>query len=285
MSYCNQCPNRCNIDRDLNIGGCGVKNKVKIAKYYLHPYEEPMISGCNGSGCVFFSGCSLKCTFCQNYELSREARGIEFTVNQLAEIFKQLENDGAHNINLVNPTHYTEQIINALEIYRPNIPIVWNTHGYETLETLKKADPYIDVYLTDLKYFSPNRSFRYAKKANYFEVAEKAVKFMLASKKPVIEDGLMKKGVIVRHLVLPQNVDESVKILHFLKDILGNNYLSIMAQYTPFGFLDDTPELKRKITKREYKTVTDYALSLGFENLFLQDEDSCDTSFIPKWDF
>lgn len=285
MAECNLCPNRCGIDRDLFIGGCGVKNTVKIAKYYLHPYEEPLISGTNGSGCVFFAGCSLKCTFCQNYELSHEARGKEFSIPELAEIFKKLENDGAHNINLVNPTHYSTQIIKALDIYRPNIPIVWNTHGYEAPDTLKLVDPYVDVYLTDLKYFKPSRSLRYAKKSNYFEVARVAVKFMLESKQPQISDGLMKKGVIVRHLVLPQNIDESLAILQFLKDIIGNNYLSLMAQYTPFGNLDNTPELKRKITKREYKTVVDMAMELGFENLFLQDEKSCDTVFIPKWDF
>ncbi len=285
MAECTLCPNRCGIDRDLFVGGCGVKNTVKIAKYYLHPYEEPLISGTNGSGCVFFAGCSLKCTFCQNYELSHEARGKEFSILDLAEIFKKLENDGAHNINLVNPTHYSTQIIKALDIYRPNIPIVWNTHGYEALDTLKLVDPYVDVYLTDLKYFKPSRSQRYAKKSNYFEVAKIAVKFMLESKKPLISDGLMKKGVIVRHLVLPQNVDESLAILQFLSSVIGKNYLSLMAQYTPFGNLDGTPELKRKITKREYKTVVDMAMELGFENLFLQDEKSCDTAFIPKWDF
>lgn len=285
MSLCSICPNACGIDRDSVAGGCGVKSDIVIAKYYLHPFEEPPVSGKNGSGCVFFGGCSLKCAFCQNYELSHNARGKVFSVNELAEIFKKLEADGAHNINLVNPTHYALKIIEALEIYRPNIPIVWNTHGYESIETLKTVDDYVDVYLPDLKYYSPTRSYRYAKKKNYFEVASQAIKFMLERKRPMFENGLIKKGVIVRHLVLPQNVDDSYKIIEFLSPILGDNYLSVMSQYTPYGNLDGLPELKRKITEREYRSVVDKALALGIENLYLQDMDSCDTAFIPKWDF
>ncbi len=285
MSICTTCPNACKVDRDRTVGGCGVKNDIIIAKYYLHPYEEPPVSGTNGSGCVFFAGCSLKCAFCQNYELSHNARGKVFSVEELADIFKKLEQGGAHNINLVNPTHYSVQIVEALKIYKPNIPIVWNTHGYETIETLKIVDPYVDVYLTDLKYFSPSRSYRYAKKSDYFEVAKKAVKFMLESKKPIFEDGLMKQGVIVRHLILPQNVDDSARILDFLKDVIGDNYLSLMSQYTPYGDLTGLPELKRKITAREYRAVLDKAISLGFKNIFLQDESSAKEDFIPTWDF
>lgn len=285
MSICTTCPNACKIDRDRFIGGCGVKNDIVIAKYYLHPYEEPPVSGTKGSGCVFFGGCSLKCAFCQNYELSHNGRGKVFSVQELADIFRKLEQDGAHNVNLVNPTHYSLQIIKALQIYRPKIPIVWNTHGYESLETLNLVNSYVDVYLTDLKYFKSSRSFRYAKKQDYFAVAEKAVKFMLNAKKPIMEDGLIKQGVIVRHLILPQNVDESFSILEFLKDIIGDNYLSLMSQYTPYGDLTGLPELKRKITAREYRTVLDKALSLGFKNMFLQDESSAKEDFIPTWDF
>lgn len=283
---CNLCPNKCNIDRDNFVGGCGVKRDIVIAKYYLHPYEEPVISGTKGSGCVFFGGCSLKCAFCQNYELSHNARGKVFSVNELAEIFRKLELDGAHNINLVNPTHYSDKIIEALNIYKPNIPIVWNTHGYERLETLKAVDCYVDVYLPDLKYFKPSRSKRYAKKEDYFSVASKAVEFMLRSKtEPVIENGILKRGVVVRHLILPQNIDESLEILEFLSDKIGDNYLSVMSQYTPYGNLEGLPELKRKITAREYARVLDKAQSLGFKNLFLQDESSSGEEFIPSWDF
>lgn len=285
MSICTICPNNCAVDRDKFSGACGVKNDVVIAKYYLHPYEEPCISGKNGSGCVFFAGCSLKCAFCQNYELSHEARGKIFSVLELAEIFKRLENMGAHNVNLVNPTHYTKQIIDALNIYRPNIPVVWNTHGYEKIETLEKINDYVDVYLTDLKYFKPSRSKRYCKKEDYFEVASKAVKFMCDNKEFKFCGDLMVKGVVVRHLVLPQNVDESLKILEFLKGIIGEHYLSVMAQYTPFGKLDNLPELTRKITRREYDLVVDKLEELNFERVYLQEMQSSGTNFIPDWDF
>ena len=285
MSYCKACPNNCGIDRDLKIGGCGVSNQIKLAKYQLHFYEEPVISGTKGSGAVFFSGCSLNCAFCQNYELSHQARGKVFSVNELADIFKRLEEMGAHNINLVNPTHYTLQIIEALKIYRPNRPIVWNTHGFETLQNLSIIDPYVDIYLPDVKYFTPSRALRYTKKQNYFEYAKEAVEFMLKSKKPILQDGLLKQGVVVRHLVLPENTDDSVKILEFLRPVIGENYLSIMSQYTPFGQIEAFKELNRKITKREYQKVVDKAQSLDFKNIFLQDFTSSSQEFIPDWDY
>lgn len=285
MSVCTVCPNNCKVDREKYNGGCGVTNQIKLAKYALHFYEEPVISGKNGSGAVFFSGCSLNCAFCQNYELSHKARGKEFSIDELALIFKELEEMGANNINLVNPTHYSLQIIKALDKYRPNIPIVWNTHGYETLQNLSIIDPYVDIYLPDLKYYTPSRAFRYTKKENYFERAKDAISFMLNAKKPVMENGLLKRGVIVRHLVLPENTDDSIKILEFLRPIIGDNYLSIMSQYTPFGNIENLKELNRKITRREYQKVVDKALSLGFENLFLQDFTSSGEEFIPDWDY
>ena len=285
MSVCTVCPNNCKVDRDAKAGGCGVTNQIKLAKYALHFYEEPVISGENGSGAVFFSGCSLNCAFCQNYELSHKARGKEFSIDGLATIFKELEEMGANNINLVNPTHYSLQIVKALDKYRPNIPIVWNTHGYETLQNLSIIDPYVDIYLPDLKYYTPSRARRYTKKENYFERAKDAISFMLNAKKPVMENGLLKRGVIVRHLVLPENTDDSIKILEFLRPIIGDNYLSIMSQYTPFGSIENLKELNRKITRREYQKVVDKALSLGFENLFLQDFTSSGEEFIPDWDY
>lgn len=285
MSVCTVCPNNCKVDRDTKAGGCGVTNQIKLAKYALHFYEEPVISGENGSGAVFFSGCSLNCAFCQNYELSHKARGKEFSIDGLATIFKELEEMGANNINLVNPTHYSLQIVKALDKYRPNIPIVWNTHGYETLQNLSIIDPYVDIYLPDLKYYTPSRARRYTKKENYFECAKDAISFMLNAKKPVMENGLLKRGVIVRHLVLPENTDDSIKILEFLRPIIGDNYLSIMSQYTPFGSIENLKELNRKITRREYQKVVDKALSLGFENLFLQDFTSSGEEFIPDWDY
>lgn len=285
-SFCSLCPNRCNVDKSTDKGFCGTDDKIYIAKYYLHKYEEPIISGSNGSGTIFFCGCCLKCVFCQNYELSRNLRGKEFTVAELADIFKKLEDDGAHNVNLVNPTHYSDKIIQALEIYRPNLPIVYNTHGYENIEILSKINDYIDIYLPDIKFFSPALSKRYTSKENYFEVACKAIEFMAKNKPTKIgQDGLMKSGVIVRHLVLPQAVSDSKKILDWFTRIKDIAHINIMSQYTPFGQIDNFPELKRKLTKREYESVLDYAISLGIENSFYQGFLSADEKYIPNWDF
>lgn len=284
-SPCSLCPNDCKVDRKSRVGVCGAYDKVKIAKYYLHKFEEPIISGKNGSGTVFFCGCPMKCVFCQNYELSRNLRGKEISTNELADIFKHLEQMGAHNINLVSPTHYADKIIEALEIYKPNIPIVYNTSGYEKLDLLVELDKYVDVYLPDIKFFSPALSKRYSNKENYFEIASKAIEFM--ANKPIIfgQDGLLKSGTIVRHLVLPQAVSDSKKILDWFSTLKDKAYLHVMSQYTPFGDIKDFPELNRKITKREYQNVIDYAISLGIENMFYQKYESADTKYIPKWDY
>lgn len=283
---CLLCPNTCKVDKNLNKGFCGTDNNIIIAKYYLHKFEEPMISGKKGSGTIFFCGCSLKCVFCQNYELSRSMRGKIISINELVDIIKELESLGAHNINLVNPTHYSDQIVKALKIYKPNIPIVYNTHGYENVEILKQLDEYVDVYLPDIKFFSPFVSKRYSGKEKYFEIASKAIEFMVKSK-PLIfgSDGLIKSGVIVRHLVLPQNVNDSKKILEWFANIKDLAYINIMSQYTPFGDVDVFPELKRKLTKREYESVIDYAISLGLEKMLYQDYKSASAEYIPTWDY
>lgn len=282
---CNLCPNNCNVNRSEKKGFCGETNAVRIAKYYLHPYEEPVISGENGSGTVFFCGCSLKCVFCQNYELSRSMRGTEITVSRLAEIFKELEDNGAHNVNLVTATHFIPEIIEAFKIYKPKIPVVYNTHSYENLSALSEIEPYVDVFLPDLKFFSPAVSSRYTGKQDYFSVASEAVKFMLEKKKTVIENGLMKSGVIVRHLILPLNKQDSKKIVEwFLQNRKNGAYFSLMSQYVPYGNLEKTPELKRKITKKEYADVLDVILSSDFDDCFIQSEDSQSVDFIPKWD-
>lgn len=284
-NLCNLCPNLCNVDRTKVKGSCGANDNLKIAKYYLHPFEEPFISGENGSGTIFFTGCSLKCVFCQNYELSRNARGIEISIDRLVEIFKELEDKGAHNINLVTATHFADKIIKALEIYKPSIPIVYNTHAYENLDVLAELDKYVDVYLPDLKFFSPDVSFRYTGKKNYFDVAINNINFMANKKLNFSEDGMIKSGTVVRHLVLPQNVTDSKKIIDALYQIKDKIYLNVMSQYTPFGEIDKFFELQRKLTKREYETVIDYALSCGFTNLLYQKQVSADTEYIPKWDF
>ena len=282
---CTLCPNGCKIDKKITSGFCGTDDTIKIAKYYLHKFEEPVISGQNGSGTIFFCGCSLKCVFCQNYELSRNLRGKQISVLELVNIFKELEDMGAHNINLVNPTHYSNKIVEALTIYKPKIPILYNTHGYENIEILQEIDKFIDIYLPDIKFFSPVISKRYCGKENYFEVASKAISFM--AKKPFImgENNLLKSGTIVRHLVLPQNTSDSKKILDWFTSIKDQVYINVMSQYTPFGNIENYKELQRKLTQREYNAVIDYAISLGIENMYYQKMESSNTCYIPKWDY
>ena len=284
---CNLCPNNCNVNRkNGEIGACGVDSNIKIAKYYLHPFEEPVISCKNGSGTVFFTGCSLKCVYCQNYDLSRNKRGKIITPNNLADIFKELVSLGADNINLVTPTHYVDEIVKAFEIYRPNIPIIYNTHAYENIETLEKIDKYINVYLPDIKFYSSKTSLRYTGKENYFQVASKAVSYMMNAKKTVIENGKMTSGVIVRHLILPLNRNDSVEVLKWFKQNAKNNaYFSLMAQYTPYGDYEKYPELSRKITKKEYDYVFNALNELDITNAFIQQRDSASEKFIPVWDF
>ena len=284
-NICNLCPNTCKIDKTIQKGACGTSDDIYIAKYYLHPFEEPCVSGNKGSGTIFFCGCSLKCVFCQNYPLSRNQTGKQISVEQLANVFKELEDMGAHNINLVNPTHYSNKIVDALKIYKPNIPIVYNTHGYENLEVLEKINDYIDVYLPDIKFYSPSISRRYTGKENYFEVTSKAIEFM--ANKPLVfgQDGMIKSGTIVRHLILPQNVSDSKKILEWFSQIKDKAYINIMSQYTPCGEIEKFKELQRKLTKREYDTVIDYALSLGIEKAFYQKLESADETYIPHWDY
>lgn len=285
--HCKICPIECNADRDNGVGYCGQSNKIKIAKYYLHTFEEPPISGKNGSGTVFFCGCSLKCVFCQNYQLSRSLTGKEISPSQLAEIFKELEDMGAHNVNLVTPAHFVRQIVEALKIYHPKVPIVYNTHSYEKVETLKIIDPYVDIYLPDLKFFSPELSKRYTGKDDYFSVASKAISFMLNSKKTVFDsDGMLKQGVVVRHMIMPLGVKDSKALLSwFAQNKVNGAYLSLMGQYTPFGENENFPELKRPITKREYQRVYEHLLSLKITDYFAQELGSASESFIPKWDF
>lgn len=281
---CSLCPVSCGTDRKIAAGYCGVSG-IKIAKYYLHPFEEPCISFNKGSGCIFFCGCSLKCVFCQNYSLSRAERGKIISVEELAAIFKELEDIGADNINLVNPTHYVEDIIKALEIYRPSIPVVYNTHGYEKIETLKKIDKYVDIYLPDLKFIDSFLSKRYTGKANYSEYALPAIKFMSQKKKSFDTNGKMLSGCIIRHLILPQATYDSVEIVKFVATLSHEVVFSLMSQYTPYGEIEGYKELQRRITKREYDRVLFAVKANGLDNVYLQDELSADEKYIPQWDY
>lgn len=282
---CNLCPRKCNVNRDLKSGFCGVSNTLKAARAQLHFWEEPIISGTNGSGTIFFSGCNLKCVYCQNYNISKENFGKDITTQRLAEIFKELENAGAHNINLVTPSHYVKQIVEALNIYKPKIPVVYNTSGYDSVEELKMLEGYVDVYLTDLKYYSSELSQKYSSAKNYFEVCSLAIKEMIRQQpKNVMENGLIKKGVIIRHMVLPNCINDSFKVLDWIKNNLGEDVIvSVMGQYTPYFNASKFPEINRKLKPVEYKLVINHFNKLGLKNGFMQSLDSADENFIPPF--
>ena len=291
---CNLCPRNCFVDReDGKIGYCGQTDKVRIARAALHMWEEPCISGKEGSGTVFFCGCPLRCIFCQNHrialgkEKSGEKIGKEVSVNRLKEIFLELQEIGANNINLVTGTHYIPQIVDALKVAKEEglkIPIVYNTSGYEKLESLKLLEGLVDIYLPDMKYVSKEISKEYSNASDYFEVASKALEEMVRQVGEAEFDsrGYMAKGVIVRHLVLPGNTKDSKAVLDYLWNTYGNRiYISIMNQYTPMEQIKNHPLLNRKVTKREYSKVVNYALSLGWENAFIQEGETAMESFIP----
>lgn len=286
MFICNQCPRKCNIDRDLSFGVCGVGSAYRVARAALHYWEEPCISGEKGSGTVFFSGCGLKCVYCQNYKVSAECFGKEITEDRLIEIFKELEDRGANNINLVSPSHYSVQLAETLSKYKPSIPVVYNTGGYDSVESLRLLDGLVDIYLTDIKYVSPSVSQKYSKAANYFEVCSAAVKEMRRQQeKDVFENGLMKKGMIIRHLVLPGNVSQGMKMLDWVKDNLSTDtYIGLMGQYMPCAKADEYPVINRKISQREYDIVLSHAEKLGFENVYIQELASSSEEFVPDFD-
>ena len=286
LENCKLCPVECGANRLLGVGACGA-SALRIAKYYLHPFEEPCISFKKGSGTIFFCGCNLRCAFCQNYEVSRAQRGKELSVQELADIFKKLEDMGAENISLVTPAHLVPYLVGAFELYKPKIPVVYNTGSYEKIDTLKRIDPYIDIYLPDMKFYSSALSKRYLGKENYFDVASEAVAFM-ANAKPLkmTDDGKMLSGCIVRHLVMPLCTSDSKSVLKwFARELPNTTYLSLMSQYTPFGKIDGMPELSRPVTAREYETVVNAAFDLGIKNLFLQERKSSGEKYIPEWDF
>ena len=284
--FCNLCPRKCNINRDETPGFCGVGNTIKLARAGLHFWEEPIISGDEGSGTVFFSGCNLKCVYCQNYDISHEGFGKEITVERLAQIFKELEERGANNINLVTPSHYVNQIVEALKIYRPQIPIVYNTSGYDSVETLKKLEGLVDVYLTDLKYYSSELSKKYSKAENYFEVASKAVLEMVRQQPNNVYNcnGMLTKGVVVRHMVLPGLMTDSYKVLDWILNNLGaETIVSVMGQYTPYFNVKSYPEINRKLKPIEYKMVLNHFQKIGLKNGYLQSLDSASEEYIPPF--
>ena len=282
---CSICPRHCNVDRSVNLGFCQSSDNFRIARAALHFWEEPCISGKEGSGTVFFSGCNLKCVFCQNNEISAENKGIEISDDKLISIFENLVSQGANNINLVNPTHYAKRLAKVLGRWKSPVPIVYNSSGYEEVETLKALDGLIDIYLPDLKYIRAEKAMRYSKAADYFEKASAALLEMRRQVEDEFDGNIMKSGMIIRHLILPQNTNSSIAVLDFIKSNFPNTFVSLMAQYTPCGDLSEFPEINRKITKREYEKVVNYALDNSFDKLFIQELSSADKSFIPKFDF
>lgn len=287
---CTLCPRKCGVNRAEERGYCGESDVLRGAKAYLHKWEEPCISGTNGSGTVFFTGCSLKCVYCQNREIALGKAGYEISAERLGEIFLELQNQGAHNINLVTPTHFLKHIIEALDFTRGklNIPVVYNCGGYESVETIKKLDGYVDVYMPDFKYISGSLAAKYSNAPDYPETAMAAIDEMvrqMMNRCVFDENGMMKRGVIVRHLVLPNHTENSKAVIKYLYENYGDDiYMSIMNQYTPLKNMRKYPELSRRLTAAEYDDVIDFAAELGVENAFVQEGGTVSESFIPLWD-
>lgn len=289
MTECRLCPRQCGVERSKRTGYCGVSDRVKLARAALHFWEEPCISGERGSGTVFFSGCALKCVFCQNYQLSAGHFGKEVSIQRLAEIFLELQQQGAHNINLVTGGHYVPQIVQALELVRKDlkIPVVYNSSGYETVKTLRQLKGYVDIYLPDLKYYSPERSARYSNARDYFAVASQAVQEMFSQVGPVQfdEQGMLQKGVVVRHMVMPNGVEDTMDILTWIAEHLplDDILVSVMSQYTPFYKSADYPEINRRLTQEEYDRVLDWMECMGIKQGFVQELSSAKEEYTPDF--
>lgn len=286
---CELCPRKCHINRNINKGICSNTSTLKVARSALHYFEEPSISGTNGSGTIFFSGCDLKCCYCQNKEISNDNFGINISVERLSELMLELQKKKANNINLVTPTHFVPSIIEAIKLVRRNglsIPIVYNTSGYESVATIKLLAGYIDIYLTDFKYFDNKLGEDLSKVKNYFEIASLALSEMYKQVgiNKFDDNGIMTKGIIVRCLVLPTKGTDTKKIINYLyKKYQDNIYLSIMNQYTPVNHSDTFTFLNDKVSDKEYDDIINYALDLGVKNAYIQEGETQDESFIPPF--
>lgn len=284
---CFMCPQKCGAQRDENVGGgsCGVPYTLKIAHYELFNYEEPCISLNKGSGAIFFSGCNLKCVFCQNYEISTNCAGKLISTDELIEIIKELENSGAENINLVSPTHYAIMIVEALKKYRPKVPVIYNTNGYENISTIEFVAPYVDVFLPDFKYYSCKLSKMFSGVDNYYDVALNSIKKMRELKPDIFDvNGKILQGVVIRHMILPLCTDDSIMVLKTIKNEIPNTKVSLMAQYTPYGRAFEFKAISRKITKREYEKVLAEYNNLNLDG-FVQELSSATEEYIPKFKF
>lgn len=284
---CDLCPRGCHTERNENSHGfCGVGELPKIARAALHFDEEPPISGSRGAGTIFFSGCNLRCVFCQNYAISAQTAGKVITPYQLSEEYRRLEALGAQNIEFVTPSHYVDAILESLRFYQPQVPLIWNSSGYEKIETLKCLEGIIDIYLPDFKYSDNALAKRLSHCGDYVEIATAAIDEMIRQQpKTIIENGVMKQGVIIRHLVLPSHTKNSIGVLEIIKEKWNTDVLvSLMAQYMPAGNADQYPDVNRKVTKREYQKVLDQYMELDLDG-FAQELDSSDKKYVPEWDY
>ncbi len=290
LKNCNLCPRNCLVDRTISVGACKANDKLKVAYYSLHEWEEPVISSSNGSGTIFFSNCNLKCIYCQNKKISSGGYGKEISDEKFIDICLKLQDMGAHNINLVTPTHYVPiigELLHKIKDKKLFIPIVYNTSSYENIHTLMMMRGLVDIYLADLKYYDDKLAKKYSRVDNYFETATMAIDEMYRQVgSPEFDDnGIMKKGLIVRVLILPDHLEDAKKIIKYLYATFGNYiFISIMNQYTPIINSKRYPNLNRKVTDEEYDEVIKYALSIGVENAFIQEGGTQDESFIPKFD-
>ena len=284
---CHLCPRECGVERtEERFGVCGVGALPKIARAALHFDEEPPISGTRGAGTVFFSGCNLRCVYCQNYEISTRTKGTAITPYQLSEEYRRLEALGAHNIEFVTPSHYAGAILESLRYYRPRLPLIWNSSGYDKVDTLKRLEGVIDIFLPDLKYSDNALAQRLSHCPDYVEKAAAAIGEMLRQQPMnLIEDGVMRRGVIIRHLVLPSHVKNSIGVLDIIKEKWGARVpVSLMAQYMPAGRAREFPDIDRRLTKREYQKVLDRLYEHGLDG-FAQELSSADTKYVPAWDY
>lgn len=291
LKECRLCPRECGVNRiNGELGFCKATDKIMISRAELHYWEEPCVSGEKGSGTVFFSNCNLKCVFCQNHCISQEGLGVEVAIERLSKIFLELQGKGANNINLVTPTHYVPQIIEALKLSKLeglHIPIVYNSNGYDNMDTLKALEGYIDVYLPDLKYCNPKYSTRYSKAEDYFKKASLVIKEMYrqVGEAEFDENGIIKKGVIVRHLMIPGLFFDSKKIIKFIYESFGDDvYISIMNQYTPMFKALEYEEINKFLDSRHYDALIDYALELGVKNAFIQEGGTSSEEFVPDFE-
>ncbi|MBP5405451.1 MAG: radical SAM protein [Clostridia bacterium] len=281
---CKLCPRECGVDRAEKVGFCGVTDQAVVARAELHFWEEPYLAGCGASGAVFFSGCNLRCVFCQNAPISHFVRGEGVSPSRLADIFRALEDEGAENIDLITPTPFVPTVKAALDLYRPSLPVIYNCGGYEKAETIRSLEGYIDVYLPDYKCFDDALALRYSAAPHYRAFAEEAILEMRRQVSDVVKEGVLQKGVAVRHLVLPGQAKDSIAVLDRVYALLGKDtYLSVMSQYTPCGASGAFPELGRKVSPLEYKAVVAHALRLGFENAYMQEESSASKDYIPAF--